>query len=309
MAFWNQNRRRRAAQVLLTFFLMCISISLLFVAISLPQWSHTHPQGSVTGRAGNKGGAGVETTPTVIVQITQGPETKPTTTVVVPGQITPTPAAGTSSCTTPDAQVNVNTTTYSNAASPQPTAKIANTPVSQRPSPVTHKAVTSTPGTQAETSTTPTPSATAIASPTTQPTITVDATATGTPVSTQPVESTPTGTATISPTMTSTVSSTPTSTDSGTGGTPPRMPAQEQSGGGPINLGTPVSASPVPGITPTGTTQHIGGGWISPCNSNDIGMATGANIMAILWQHVWLILGASLACTALFYIMVRRIRL
>jgi len=80
------------------------------------------------------------------------------------------------------------------------------------------------------------------------------------------------------------------------------MPSQQQSGGGPVNLGgTPISASPVPGLTPTTGTQHIGGGWISACNGNDIGMVAGAAIVSILWQHLWLILAASLACTTLFY--------
>ena len=239
MAFWNQNRRRRAAQVLLTFFLMCISISLLFVVMSLPQWSHTHPQNSITGRAGNKGsiGTGVEgvgkvgkvgkvgaTTPTVIVQITQGPQVKPTSTIIVPSQATPTPVGGTSSCTTPDTQVNFNATI--NTAS------------------------------QYTEGNTVTPAETAIIS-------------TGTPVTTV-------------------------TTSTATNGMP-LIPAQQQ-GGGPINSGTPVSASPVPG-----STQHIGGGWISACNGNDIGMIGGANIVSVIWQNIWLILGVSLACTALFY--------
>ena len=135
MAFWNQNRRRRAAQLLLAFFLMCISISLLFVAMSLPQWSHTHPQGSMTGRAGNKGniGAGTgATTPTAIVQITQEPEMTPTSTVIVPGQITPTPAGGASSCTTPNAQGNANNisaTTSTVVASQQAPVNTSDTPV------------------------------------------------------------------------------------------------------------------------------------------------------------------------------------
>jgi hypothetical protein len=288
MAFWNQNRRKRAAQVMLTFFLMCISISLLFVAMSLPQWSHTHPQGSVTGRTGNKNTGGIAvTTPTVIVQITQGPEVTPTSTIIVPRQVTPTPSSGASSCTTPDAQVNANATTYPNTFLQQTTP---DAPVSQGASPVTHTTATPTPGTQGVARTTPTVMPSVTLSPTTVPTATIPPTSTVTPTAT--TTSTPTGTPTVTPTSTT------------SNGTPPHMPSQQQSGGGPINLGTPVSASPVPGLTPTTGTQHIGGGWISACNGNDIGMVGEATIVLALWQHIWLILAASLACTALFYAVV-----
>ena len=281
MAFWNQNRRKRAAQVLLTFFLMCISISLLFVAMSLPQWSHTHPQSSITGNAGNietgagRRGSARATTPTVVVQITQGPQTKPTGTVIVPSQVTPTPSSSASSCTTPDAQVNVNGTTSTNIALLRTTPYAPNTPIAQNTSPVVHS--------------TATPSATTTPVPTTV------ATATITPTATQQV--TPTETATATPSVTP--ATTPTVT--GASETPPPVSPQQQDGGGPLNDGTPVSASPVPGSTPPGSTQHIGGGWISACNGNDIGMIAGANVVEVVWQHLWLILGASLMCTALFY--------
>ena len=304
MAFWNQNRRRRAAQLLLTFFLMCISISLLFVAMSLPQWSHTHPKGSVTGRAGDKGsmGAGV-TTPTAIVQITQEPEMTPTSTVIVPSQITPTPAGGASSCTTPDAQVNVNNssaTTSTGVASQQAPVNTSDTPVSHTPSPVTHSPITPTPGTTGVVHSTPTAIPTMIAKGTLNATATTTAaTPTVSPTVTRPV--TPTATVTAIPTVQ------PATTATQTSGSP-LIPAHQQ-GGGPLNTGTPISASPVPGSTPPGATQHIGGGWISTCTGNDIGMVAGANIVAILWQHLWLILGASLLCTVLFYAIVRRIHL
>ena len=242
MAFWNQNRRRRAGQVLLTFFLMCISISLLFVAMSLPQWSHTHPQGSITGKAGNKGSieAGARVTPpTVVVQITQGPQTKPTSTVIVPSQATPTPSGSASSCTTPDAQVNVNATTSTNVAPLQVTPYVPKMPTTQATSPIVHS------------STTPTPL------PTTVATVTVEATATSTP------SASPTATQPITPTATETATPATTPTVTGTNGTPPPVSPQQQDGGGPLNDGTPVSASPVPGSTPPGSTQHIGGGWIS----------------------------------------------
>ncbi len=291
MAFWNQNRRRRATQLLLTFFLMCISISLLFVAMSLPQWSHTQPQGNMTRRTGNKGsiGAGAgTTTPAVTVQITQEPETTPTSTVIVPGQITPTPAGGASSCTTPDAQINVNASI--NTTSQQASV---NTPVSQTPSPVTRNPLTPKPGTKGVAQTTPVTIPTMIAKGIVNATATTTPTVSPTP--SQPV--TPTVTATAMPHVT------PITTATQTSGAP-LIPAQQQ-GGGPLNTGTPISASPVPGSTPPGATQHIGGGWISSCNSNDIGMIAGANIVAILWQHLWLILGISLLCTAIFYAIVR----
>lgn len=290
MAFWNQNRRKRAAQVMLTFFLMCISISLLFVAMGLPQWSHTHHQGGVTGRTGNNTGGIAATTPTVVVQITQWPLVTPTSTIIVPSQVTPTPSSGPSSCTTPIAQGNANATTYPNAILQQATP---DTLITRSASPVIRTAATLTPGTQGVASTTPTVMPSPVPTFTGTPDATATSTSTGTATAT--TTSTPTGTPTVTPTSTA------------LNGTPPHMPSQQQSGGGPINLGTPISASPVPGLTPTTGTQHIGGGWISACNGNDIGMLAGANVLSILWQHMWLILAASLACTALFSAIVYRI--
>lgn len=309
MAFWNQNRRKRVAQILLTFFLSCISISLLFVAMGLPGWSHTHLPGSITRKTGGDSntGGGAATTPTVIIQITQGPETKPTSTVAVPRQLSPTPSSNVTSCTTATAQTIANATTYPKAAIPQATPSAS---ASQGATPVAHKGTTPTPGVTHATPT-PLPSPTASPMPTTVPTATSTVTPTASPTVTVTV--TVTSTATVTPTVTTTATpsvsptttpgSTPATTPTGTTlhGTPPHVPGQQQSGGGPINMGTPVSASPVPGLTPTGATQQTGGGWISTCNGNDIGMATGADVVAILWQHIWLILAASLAFTTLFY--------
>jgi hypothetical protein len=93
MAFWNQNRRKRATQVLLTFFLMCISTSLLFVIVGVPQWSHPTQRTLTTRKLASNVGDTPVTTPTVVVHSTLGPQTSPTTTVVVPSQATAQPTA------------------------------------------------------------------------------------------------------------------------------------------------------------------------------------------------------------------------
>lgn len=262
MAFWNQDRRKRARQALLTFFLMCISISLLFVVMGLPQWSHKQPQGNGTGRAGGTGGTAT-TQPTVIVQVTQVTTAIPTSTITVPRQFTRTPSSNPSTCSSPQAQMKA--AFYRNTITQQATPNI---PTSQHP--IVYTNATPTHGTQRTAHETPTPSLSP--SPTIVPTIVTATTPTPSMV--------PTGTTSH--------------------GTPPHKPGQLQ-GGGPINTGTPISASPVPTPISTGGTQHIGGGWTSACNSNDIGAVTGPYMVSFLWQNLWSILGASLICTVLFY--------
>ncbi len=80
MALWNQDRRKRAGQVILTFLLMCIGISLLFVITNKSVESQNQHQQSLVGHAN----------PTVpSFGNTVIPDLTPTVSVVVGTQLTP----------------------------------------------------------------------------------------------------------------------------------------------------------------------------------------------------------------------------
>ena len=103
MALWNQDRRKRAAQAVLTFFLMCIGISLLLVITSRSVESQRQQQKASTGNAN----------PTVpVFGSTVVPDLTSTASVVVGIQSQPSPVAKTTQ-PTPTA-----TTTQPCAATP-----------------------------------------------------------------------------------------------------------------------------------------------------------------------------------------------
>ncbi len=78
MALWNQDRRKRARQVILTFFLMCIGISLLFVIIN--RSAESQRQQTLSGQVN-------PTVPTFGNTVV--PDITPTVSVVVGTQLTP----------------------------------------------------------------------------------------------------------------------------------------------------------------------------------------------------------------------------
>jgi hypothetical protein len=97
MALWNQDRRKRAVQVILTFFVMCISISLLFVIAGRPAESqHQNQKASIASSNANP------TVPTFGSTVV--PELTPTISVVVGTQpksisTSPSPSASSTSST------------------------------------------------------------------------------------------------------------------------------------------------------------------------------------------------------------------
>jgi len=213
MALWNQDRRKRARQVILTFFLMCIGISLLFVIMHRSLESQ-HQQTS----SGNVN----PTVPTFGSTVV--PDVTPTVSVVIGTQ--PTPGA---------------------------------------------------------TTTQPTPIATA----------------------TQPCVGTPSGaTSQTSWLYTHALlqqASSPTPTPYHGSGTP-GIPARHfDGGGGPIDTGTPIPPTPTP-ISQSTPPADKPPGWIPNCTtSNNIGIITHSNVLALLLQNIWLILGISLLGTVMFY--------
>ena len=97
MALWNQDRRKRAMQVILTFFLLCISISVLFVLLKPAQSQHQDQKAAVsTATIPSFGNTVVPNlTPTMSVVVGTQPTSVPTT------QPTPAPTTQTPCSTTP----------------------------------------------------------------------------------------------------------------------------------------------------------------------------------------------------------------
>ena len=78
----------------------------------------------------------------------------------------------------------------------------------------------------------------------------------------------------------------------------PRISSKRLDGGGPVS--TPVLPTPTPALQSTPTpTQH---GWVSNCTtSNSLSTVAGSDIITLLAQNIWFILGSALLCTMLFY--------
>ena len=103
MALWNQDRRKRAIQVILTFFLLCISISVLFVLLKPAQSQHQDQKATVsTATVPSFGNTVVPNlTPTMSVVVGTQPTPSPTT------QLTPAPTTQTP-CSTPPSGATSN---------------------------------------------------------------------------------------------------------------------------------------------------------------------------------------------------------
>ena len=104
MALWNQDRRKRGMQVILTFFLMCISISLLFV-ITTQSAESQHQNRALTGAS--------PTVPTFGNTVV--PNLTPTISVVVGVQTTPAPTPQSPCAATPNGATSHTSTLLTNA--------------------------------------------------------------------------------------------------------------------------------------------------------------------------------------------------
>ncbi len=129
MALWNQNRRKRAGQVILTFLLMCIGISLLFVITNRSVESQRQHQQSLVGQ-------GNPTVPTFGNTVV--PDLTPTVSVVVGMQRTP--AASVSSQPTPVATPATQPTAGTTGTQPTPIATTVPQPCVATPAGATSQA-------------------------------------------------------------------------------------------------------------------------------------------------------------------------
>ncbi len=124
MALWNQDRRKRATQVMLVFFLLCISISVLFVLLKPAQSQHQNQKAAVsTATVPSFGNTVVPNlTPTMSVVVGTQPTPIPTT------QPTPAPTTQTPCSTTPSGAASNGLSAYTSLQQGQsPTTPTATT--------------------------------------------------------------------------------------------------------------------------------------------------------------------------------------
>ncbi len=232
MALWNQDRRKRAGQVILTFLLMCIGISLLFVITNKSALSQQQSQQASVR----------QTNPTVpTFGNTVVPDLTPAVSVVVGTQLTP------------------------GVIKPQ--------------------------STPAGTSTQPTP----ISTTTTQPCVTTPSNTTG---QTSSLYANAFVQQNLSPTITH-------HQENGT----PTVPLKHfDGGGGGGPVGTPALPTPTPISQATPSSGSVPT-WVPNCTtSNNLGIIARSNVLPVLLQNIWLILGGSLLGTIIFYTMLFTIR-
>lgn len=221
MALWNQDRRKRAGQVILTFLLMCIGISLLFVITNRPVQSKQQSQQTSLRRVN-------PTVPTFGNTVV--PDLTPVVSVVVGTQLTP---------VVPRTQPTPTLTTIQ-----------------------------------------PTPIAT-----TTQPCVATPSGATG---QTSSLYANALRPQTLSPTPYH-------------GNGTPVVPLKHFDGGGGGPVGTPVLPTPTLPAQSTPSSGTIPT-WVPNCTtSNSLGIMTRSDVLPLLLQNIWLILGSSLLGTVIFY--------
>ena len=290
MALWNRGVSGRLVVMVVTFFCISISISLLFVTVG-SAW------GSLFAR-GRTGGEETHVVNAVLITATAPTAIAPTVIGATPTRV-PDPCLA--SPTGEQGHTSLVDARRSGGRTSVPTARISVTPVQRQKTPVA--SVTVTPALS------PTPSATL---PAVTPTVVVSPTATTLPTVTPTVISTPTVTVTNTPT----VGITPTDTST-PGATPTPPVGTPTSGIGPTGTDTPgvtptVTTSVTPGI---GSRQGHGGGPLTPgtpssgsTNQQGQGNCFGATLaasgegtaLALLQNFFWLILISSLLGTALF---------
>jgi hypothetical protein len=128
MALWNQDRRKRARQILLVFLLLCISISVLFVLLKPAQSQHQNQKAAVSTATVPPFGNTVvpNLTPTLSVVVGTQPTPVPTT------QPTPAPTTQTPCSTTPSGAtsngLSVNVDIQGSSPTTAPTASNTSTP-------------------------------------------------------------------------------------------------------------------------------------------------------------------------------------
>ena len=302
MALWNRGVSGRLMVIAVTFFCICISISLLLVTVG-GAW------GSLFARA-HPGDAGTHVVNSALITATA-----PTSVATSQAVATPIPTATPIPCLASPTSRNGNTpltrVTANSGQTSVPLRQASATPTQQRKTPAPGVTVTPKPK---PSPTTPAVTPTAVVTPTATtlppvtPTIISTATVTQTVVSTPTVTNTPGATPTsvpttgAAPTATTTAIATPTvtvpvgspmpvtSATVGTGNT-------HTSEGGPVLSGTPSSVA---------NGQQIG----NNCFSDSLATGGVGTVLVMLQNFLWIILVSSLLGTTLFcaqmYRMTRR---
>ena len=311
MAMWNRGHGGRGIMVVVTFFLICISICLLLVSVggswfSLFMHSHTLNDRrtvispvNLTATADSNSFQPVATD-TVSVSSSKATATSsPCTTVVVRASSTPVLRG---SVTT------YNGGSHRNGVSPTPRPpQIHPTPTAVKAKPTPRVTPSPTPTPTETPMPTATPTATAMPTPTETPTPGITPTPTETPTATPTVTETPTATPTVGETPTATA--TPTATE--TPGTTPTVtgsPTIEVTAINPTNMrgGTPiVTSTPTAIVQKGGHTSSMSTTRDSQCVQSRIGdsvdMGGDSSVLATLENSLWIVFGGATGGTLLFY--------
>ncbi|MGH2493881.1 MAG: hypothetical protein ACRDIV_04170 [Ktedonobacteraceae bacterium] len=302
MALWNRGVGGRLMVIAITFFCICISISLLLVTVG-GAW------GSLFARAHPRG-EGTHVVNSALVTATVPTSVATSQVVVAPtSTVTPMPClASPTSVNGHTPQVNM---TEGSGQTSVPARQASATPTHPRKTPTPGVTVTpkpkpsSTPPTVTPTSVV-TPTATTLppVTPTVIDTATVTPTVVSTPTATNTPGATPTSAPTIgiAPTATTTAITTPTVT------TPAGSPTAVTS----ATADTGNTHTSEGGLVMSGTPSSVADGQQNGGNCLSDSLATGGvgTVLAMLQNFLWIILVSSLLGTALFcaqmYRMTRR---
>lgn len=298
MALWNRGAGGRLLVMIVTFFCLCISISLLFVTV-----------GSVWGSLlahGRPGGATRPVTNAVLITAT-APTVMATTTV--PVEVTPTlpPNPCLASPTGVRGNIARVDATRNNGRSGTPSRTSTSRPLRRTPTPVVTVPPQPSP-TLSPTLPAVTPTLAVTPTVTMQPTVTP--TVTNTPGNTPTATLTPTGTFTpgVTPTPTITGTDTPTTTATGTS---IDTPTATVTGTAPVGSPTVVVSATggiagrqehdgrpqIPGTPGDGNNGQTGQG---NCLSDALVTGGEASLLSRLQDFIWMILVSSLLGTMLF---------
>lgn len=295
MALWNRGMGGRLVVMLVTFFCLCISISLLFVTVG-SVW------GSLPGH-GRPGGATRPVTNAVLITAT-APTVMATTTV--PVEVTPTLPPNPCLASPTGARGNI-ARVRNNGRSGTPSRTPTSRPLRRTPTPVvtappvpsptlspTLPAVTPTLAVTPTTTTPPTVTPTVTNTPGNTPTATLTPTGTSTPGATP----TPTITGTDTPTTTATGTSIDTPTATVTGTVPAASPTVVVSAtGGTVSRQEHDGRPQIPGTPSDGNNGQTGQG---NCLSDALMTGGEASLLSRLQGFIWVILVSSLIGTMLF---------
>ncbi len=303
MALWNWGMRGRLMVMVVTFFCISISISLLFVTVG-SAWGSLFARGRTSGEV------------TRVVNSVMITATASISVVITPVEATPTsvPNPCLASPTGQQGHTSLVDTTRSSGRTGVPTVRVSATPVRRQKTPV--PGVTVTPALSPLPSLTPSPTLPAVT-----PTVMVSPTATILPTVTPTVISTPTVTGTFTPTVG--ITPTDTSTPGATATPPTSTPTVTATPGvtptaivSPTAMGPASSPTVLTSVTPgIGSRHGHGGGPLTTgtpssgnnnqpgqgnCFSDTLVVSGEGAVISLLQNFFWVILVSSLLGTALF---------